>query len=355
MKIIKTIFVCALFTLSVYAANAQIQNQQGEVGGGHQNDWKTEGTINVHDPEGSVSGGHQNDWKPEGTIKLDDADGAVGGGHQNDWKPEGTINSEDPKEAVVTFIKAESTNRNSNSCWNAGTPVEWDQDVQLAKAITADVNGVDMLVSRDAMTREIIKYHPLITFQNEIIFQIMKDGHKDWLENLERETNAIKLWRYLEEKYLDPSLNALATQTGGTVFQDATLTQAQGEVGGGHQNEWKPEGTIYTDGSNLLLTFTKTESTSRNDNACWNAGTPVGWDQDVQKAWAIRSDVDGVDMLVSKNPTTNEITEYHPLITLYNEITFQIIKDGHKDWLENSENETNAIKLWRYLEGKYLN
>ncbi len=309
MKIITTIFVCALFTLSIYAANAQIQNQQGE----------------------------------------------VGGGHQNDWKPEGTINSENPKEAVVTFIKAESTSRNSNACWNAGTPVEWDQDVQLAKAITANVHGVDMLVSRDPITKDIAEYHPLITLQNEIIFQIMSDGHKDWLENLERETNAIKLWRYLEEKYLDPSTIALGSQARGTLFQDVIRTQAQGEVGGGHQNEWKPEGTIYADGSNLLLTFKKTESTSRNDNACWNAGTPVGWDQDVQKAWAIRSDVDGVDMLVSKNPITNEIIEYHPIITLYNEIMFQIIKDGHKDWLENLESETNAIKLWRYLDGKYLN
>jgi hypothetical protein len=34
--------------------------------------------------------------------------------------------------------------------------------------------------------------------------RIMRDGHKDWLSNMEREENAIKLWQYLEEKYLKP-------------------------------------------------------------------------------------------------------------------------------------------------------
>ena len=32
----------------------------------------------------------------------------------------------------------------------------------------------------------------------------MRDGHRDWLSNMEKEENAIKLWQYLEEKYLKP-------------------------------------------------------------------------------------------------------------------------------------------------------
>jgi len=34
--------------------------------------------------------------------------------------------------------------------------------------------------------------------------RIMRDGHRDWLSNLEKEENAIKLWQYLEEKYMKP-------------------------------------------------------------------------------------------------------------------------------------------------------
>ena len=140
------------------------------------------------------------------------AEGAVGGGHQNDWKPEGTIYVKDSKQSSypVEFKKGyvtKNTTRNDNECWTAGTPVVWDddEDPSRAKPVTAPVGGIpDMLVSRDPETKEILEYHPLITFFNEIMARIMRDGHKDWLSNMEQEKNAAKLWQYLDEKYLTP-------------------------------------------------------------------------------------------------------------------------------------------------------
>jgi hypothetical protein len=136
--------------------------------------------------------------------------GEVGGGHQNDWKPEGTIYEKHPKLSSypVAFKKGnvtKNTTRNDNECWTAGTPVVWgdDEDPSQAKTITAEVGGIsDMLVSRDPVTQKVTEYHPLITFFNEIIARIMRDGHRDWLSGLEKEKNAINLWQYLDEKYL---------------------------------------------------------------------------------------------------------------------------------------------------------
>ena len=137
-------------------------------------------------PEGEVSGSHQNDWKPEGTI----------------YEKHPTLNN------PVKFKKGritKNTTRNDNECWTAGTPVVWNdgEDPSKAKTVTVPLAGIpDMLVSRDPKTQEILEYHPLITFFNEIMARIMRDGHRDWLSNMEREENAIKLWQYLEEKYL---------------------------------------------------------------------------------------------------------------------------------------------------------
>jgi len=139
-------------------------------------------------------------------------EGAVGGGHQNDFKPEGTIYEKHPKSSSypLKFIKGyvtKNTTRNDNECWTAGTPVAWDDgaDPSTAKPITAPVGGIpDMLVSKDPETQKILEYHPLITFFNEIMARTMRDGHRDLLSNMEKEKNAIKLWEYLDEKYLKP-------------------------------------------------------------------------------------------------------------------------------------------------------
>jgi len=136
-------------------------------------------------------------------------EGAVSGGHQNDWKPEGTIYEKHPTlNNPVKFKKGritKNTSRNDNECWTAGTPVVWNdgEDPSKAKTVTVPLAGIpDMLVSRDPKTQEILEYHPLITFFNEIMARIMRDGHRDWLANMEQEENAIKLWQYLDEKYL---------------------------------------------------------------------------------------------------------------------------------------------------------
>jgi hypothetical protein len=137
-------------------------------------------------------------------------EGEVSGGHQNDWKKQGTIYEKHPKRSSypVEFTKGnvtKNTTRNDNECWTAGTPVFWNdgEDPSQAKTVIAPVGGIpDMLVSKDPETKEIIEYHPLITFFNEIMARIMRDGHRDWLSNMEKEKNAIKLWQYLEEKYL---------------------------------------------------------------------------------------------------------------------------------------------------------
>lgn len=139
-------------------------------------------------------------------------EGSVGSGHQNDFKPEGTIFEKYPKESYnpVVFKKGhvtKNTTRNDNECWTAGTPVSWDEEKgpSSARTITAPVGGIpDMLVTRDPETKEIVDYHPLITFFNEIMARIMRDGHREWLANMEKEKNAVKLWQYLDEKYLKP-------------------------------------------------------------------------------------------------------------------------------------------------------
>ena len=146
--------------------------------------------------------------------------GEVSGSHQNDWKPEGTIYEKHPKlsSSPVKFTKGDKTTtatRNDSECWTAGTPVVWEgDDVSNAQAVTAEVGELpDMLVSRDPKTQEILEYHPLITFFNEIMARIMRDGHKDWLSNMEKEENAIYLWEYLDEKYLKPSEKAEANES----------------------------------------------------------------------------------------------------------------------------------------------
>jgi len=132
-----------------------------------------------------------------------------------------------------------------------------------------------------------------------------------------------------------------------------------GNVGGGHQNDWKKEGTIYESPGDIgnPKKFTKgnvTENTNRNDNECWTAGTPVTWNgDDVSNAETITEPVAGIpDMLVTRD--AYKITEYHPLITFFNEIMARIMLDGHKDWLSGLEKKDNAIKLWQYLEKEYL-
>lgn len=151
------------------------------------------------------------------------ATGKVGTGSQNDWKPIGTIilppyESVNNKKFTRTFKKGKitkNTTRNDNECWNAGTPIVWKgDDISTAKPVTIALAGIpDMLVTRDPDTDKITEYHPVITFFNEVIAQIMRDGHRDWISNLEKEVNAIKVWDYLEKKYLKSNGKRLVKKT----------------------------------------------------------------------------------------------------------------------------------------------
>lgn len=130
------------------------------------------------------------------------AQGSVGGGSQNNWKTQGTIYLTLP--SGVPFGKTRPTQtRNDSECWVADTPVTWETDVNQAEASRANVGGIDMLVTFDADGKTIDEYHPVITFFNEVMNRLMKDGFKNEIMNLDRhhQTNAIKVWNYLKDKY----------------------------------------------------------------------------------------------------------------------------------------------------------
>jgi len=151
------------------------------------------------------------------------ADGKVIPGGQNDFKPFGEIAVTEPSDEkatdksigkkyqrnTITYKKGrvnKKTNRNHNECWSAGTPVTWEDDVKTAKTITVKVPGSidDMLVTRDPVNKEtILEYHPVITFFNEVMAQMLRDGLRKVISKLEEEKNAIKVWDYLNNKYLD--------------------------------------------------------------------------------------------------------------------------------------------------------
>jgi hypothetical protein len=134
------------------------------------------------------------------------ASGKVGSGDQNRWKPTGEI-FEDPPQGGTPFQKRNagtSARRKDSACWTAGTPVTWQGNPSNARVTTKRVAGIDMLVTKDSSGKA-IEYHPVITFFNDVMSQIMKDDHLDWLEGLDDEdkgeANAKALWEYLVGKY----------------------------------------------------------------------------------------------------------------------------------------------------------
>jgi hypothetical protein len=144
-------------------------------------------------PEGSVGAGGQNDWKKLGKIVIDETSYENG-----NFKKFSTVI--EYKKGNIT----ENSRRTDNEFWSAGTPVMWNDDPSKAKPVTIELAGIpDMLVTK--VNGKITEYHPVITFFNEVMFRIMKDGLRNVISNLEKEENAVKMWKYLEEKYLkDP-------------------------------------------------------------------------------------------------------------------------------------------------------
>jgi hypothetical protein len=130
------------------------------------------------------------------------ASGKVGSGDQNKWRPQGEI-FETPPEGGIRFEKRNAgplARRKHSACWTAGTPVTWQGNPSNARVTTERVAGIDMLVTTDSDGKP-IEYHPVITFFNDVMSQIMKDGHLDWLQGLNDRATAKALWEYLVGKY----------------------------------------------------------------------------------------------------------------------------------------------------------
>ena len=131
---------------------------------------------------------------------------------------------------------------------------------------------------------------------------------------------------------------------------------AQGSVGGGNQNSWKDDGIIYVTPPAGGLPFKKenaTTSATRNDSACWVADTPVKWETNVSQAEASRADVDGIDMLVTYEADGKTIKEYHPVITFFNEVMAELMRNNHLNKINDLKNRNKAKALWNYLAEKY--
>ena len=75
-----------------------------------------------------------------------------------------------------------------------------------------------------------------------------------------------------------------------------------------------------------------TKNTNRKDNECWTAGTPVTWEETIhQRPNQSRSRLQEFPTCWYPGIETGKITEYHPVITFFNEIMAQIMRDGHRD------------------------
>lgn len=135
---------------------------------------------------------------------------------------------------------------------------------------------------------------------------------------------------------------------------------AEGKVGPGSQNKWKNKGTILrypVDGTEFAKK-TNGSQPNRNDSECWTSDTPVTWDdKNGDTAVASVATVGGIpNMLVTRDPNdSSKITEYHPLITFFNEVMARLMQQpGFKNKISNLDKEQNAIEIWNYLEQEYL-
>lgn len=150
--------------------------------------------------------------------------GEVGGGHQNSWERNGQMYQKDPKPSkpndAINFKKGNfdpitaKTNRNESECWTAGTPIRWndgtlqrnaDGSIKIrengVRAIVQEVRGVDMLVSLDE-SGNVIEYHPLITFFNEVMATILNaNKYGNMLKGLDTEEEAERVWEFLKQRY----------------------------------------------------------------------------------------------------------------------------------------------------------
>jgi hypothetical protein len=173
-------------------------------------------------------------------------------------------------------------------------------------------------------------------------------------------------------------------------------TKATGSVGDGHQNPYSRIGEIvlengtvlqYDKGNRIVKTIT------RDKAPCWNADTPVEWDEDIDrddinadgipdintqgvevqaervsgvKRLAIidgkrispilqdLSDENGEAKVLATRNADGEFTEYHPIIQLFNEVMAAIIRDRMTRDLDRLHSPTSSRRMWQYLDAKYL-
>jgi hypothetical protein len=150
--------------------------------------------------------------------------GEVGGGHQNSWRRNGRMYQKNPKapkqDEAIDFKKGNfdpktsRTNRNESECWTAGTPIRWndgtlqkndDGSIKIrengVRAIVKEVRGIDMLVSLGP-DGEVVEYHPLITFFNEVMATILNaNEYNNMLKGLDTEEEAERVWEFLKKRY----------------------------------------------------------------------------------------------------------------------------------------------------------
>ena len=143
-----------------------------------------------------------------------------------------------------------------------------------------------------------------------------------------------------------------------------------GNVGGGNQNRYEPTGEILC-ADKKVMKFRKgnrKQAIRREDPPCWNAGTPVRWDEPIEKddegrAFGKFIKVTKVDIgdgkggsleVLATLTTQDKPTEYHPLIQFFNEVMAGIVRDKMTRDLDNLKGPTSARRLWTYLQHKYL-
>lgn len=143
----------------------------------------------------------------------------------------------------------------------------------------------------------------------------------------------------------------------------------QGEVGGGHQNEFRAVGIIHPDGhrgtENLTFKKSETAPADRDDRQCWTSGTPVQWKDgnfqdheipdnvDLHLASEVIEAEDGKEINMLASMENGKLT-YHPLVQCYNQIMADLLKSGLRDHLSDLQNPTKALQLWKFLEEAYL-
>jgi hypothetical protein len=143
------------------------------------------------------------------------ATGSVGDGHQNPYERIGRISLGGNR--VLQYRKGnrliDTITRDKAPCWNADTPVEWSDDINIDEIVEgnlitpilqdlSDENGEAKILATRNAQGEFTEYHPIIQLFNEIIAAIIRDRMTKDLDRLHSPTSSRRMWQYLKKKYL---------------------------------------------------------------------------------------------------------------------------------------------------------